>query len=174
MSPMTQYQQNDDSSEDLSQVEATADEIEEVRSVNSDELRERQLEMIDIAQTTAEQAFDFARELASAKTPFELMALCMTHAQKQFAASAEQAAEMTDVGPKMTMPTAYIEARPKGRQEDALIDDFVVEDDVGRVLVAFDTQMEAIVWAKDNGHIAQVARHRDRNDKKNPDHWRSF
>lgn len=174
MTPISQYRQNDDASEDRSQIEAPAQEIEGGLSVRIDEMRGYQLEMIDVAQANAELAFDFARELTSAKTPTELMDLCMTHAQKQLATAAEQTAEMTDPGPKMIMPDAYIEARPKGRQEYDPIDDFVVEDDAGHVLGAFDTQTEAILWAKDNGHVAQVARYNGLCDKKDPDHWRSF
>lgn len=171
---MSQSQHNSDAFEGLSQVAAIAQEVEEIQSVRIDEMREYQLEMIEIAQTNAELAFDFARELASAKTPSKLMDLCMAHAQKQLAAVAEQTEEMTDPGPKMTVLNVYIEARPKGRQEHDPIDDFVVEDDAGQVLGTFDTQMEAILWAKDTGHAAQVARHNALSDKTNPDHWRSF
>jgi hypothetical protein len=171
---MMQYQQNNDASEDLPQAEAAAQEIDQGLSVRIDEVVEYQLEMIDIAQTNAELAFDFARELASAKTPSKLMDLCMAHAQKQLAAVAEQTEEVTDPGPKMNVPNVYIEARPKGRHEHDPIDDFVVEDDAGQVLGTFDTQMEAILWAKDTGHAAQVARHSALSDKTNPDHWRSF
>lgn len=160
-------------SEDPSPIQGTAELArqgnEEDLGVITDEMQDRQLEMIDIARTNAELAFDFARELASAKTPSELMQLCMTHAQKQFTAVSEPTAEVT-----MTMSNAYIEARPKGRQEFYPIDAFVVEDDAGQVLGTFDTQMEAIIWAKEAGHEAQVARNRDLGDKKNPDHWRSF
>ena len=71
------------------------------------------------------------------------------------------------------MPKAYIKARPEGREFDP-ITDFAVEDDAGHVLATFDTQMEAIVWAKEAGHQALVTRVRDLSEKNNPDHWRSF
>jgi hypothetical protein len=171
---MSQYQQNNDWSEDVSQVEAAGRQIDDEPSVRIEEMREFQLEMIDAAQANAALAFDFARELAAAKTPSELMDLCMTHAQKQMATAAETAEQTTDLDPKMITQSVYIEARPKQRQEQDPIDDFVVEDDAGQVLGTFDTQMEAIVWAKDAGHAAQVARGCSGNDKQNPDHWRSF
>jgi hypothetical protein len=71
------------------------------------------------------------------------------------------------------MPNVYIEARPKGRQEGAHIDDYVVEDHADHVLGTFRTQGEAIEWARRQGHAPLVARVRHLNDKKIPDHWRS-
>ena len=46
------------------------------------------------------------------------------------------------------MANVYIEARPKGREEGAHIDDYVVEDHADHVLATFKTQHEAIAWAK--------------------------
>jgi len=71
------------------------------------------------------------------------------------------------------MANVYIEPRPKGRQEGSAIDDYVVEDGADQVLKTFKTQKEAIDWAKQQGDHPLVARVRHRNDKKNPDHWRS-
>jgi hypothetical protein len=70
------------------------------------------------------------------------------------------------------MAIVYVEARPKGRPEHTHIDDFVVEDHADHVLATTRTQREAIDWAKKNGHRPHVARVRDLNDKKKPDHWR--
>jgi hypothetical protein len=71
------------------------------------------------------------------------------------------------------MTTVFIEARPKGRPEGSSITDYVVEDHADHVLAAFKTQHEAIDWAKKNGHSPHVARVRNLNDKKKPDHWRA-
>lgn len=71
------------------------------------------------------------------------------------------------------MATVYIEARPKGRQEGSSIQDYVVEDHADHVLATFNTQADAIGWAKKNGHSPHVARVRHLNDKKRPDHWRA-
>ena len=171
---MSQYQKNNDVFQHELPIAGAAPEIDDEPSVRIDEMRELQLEMIDVAQTHAELAFDFARELASAKTPSELMDLCMTHAQKQLAAADETTQQVTDPEPGTTMSDVYIEACPKGRQEHDPIDNFVVEDDAGQVLGTFDTQMEAILWAKETGHVAQVARSSSLSDPRNPDHWRSF
>jgi len=71
------------------------------------------------------------------------------------------------------MATVYVEARPKGRAEGSPIDDYVVEDHADHVLGTFETQHEAVSWARKNGHAPHVARVRHLNDKKKPDHWRS-
>jgi hypothetical protein len=72
-----------------------------------------------------------------------------------------------------TVPNVYIEARPKGRPEGEPIDDNVVEDHADHVLQTFKTQMAAIEWAWAEGYHPLVARVRNRNDKKVPDHWRT-
>jgi hypothetical protein len=73
---------------------------------------------------------------------------------------------------KANMAIVYIEARPKGRGEDAPIEDYVVEDHADHELHHAKTQEEAIQWAKHNGHTPHVARVRHLPDKKVPDHWR--
>ena len=70
------------------------------------------------------------------------------------------------------MPNVYVEARPKGRPEGSAIEGYVVEDHADHVLGEFNTQKEAIDWAKQQGHRPLVARVRHLNNKKNPDHWR--
>lgn len=158
------------------QVEAASEQTSpptgEAIPVDKEQMRDYQLAMIDIAQANTNSAFDFARELVSAKTPSQLMDLCTVHAQKQFAETAEQT-ETSEPGSEMGIPNVYIEARPKGQEHDPIID-FAAEDDAGQVLGIFDTQMEAILWAKDTGHEALVTRARHLDDKNNPDHWRSF
>jgi hypothetical protein len=71
------------------------------------------------------------------------------------------------------MANVYVEARPKGHPEGSNVDDYVVEDHANHVLGTFKTQREAIDWAKSKGHEPLVARVRDVNDKKRPDHWRA-
>jgi hypothetical protein len=71
------------------------------------------------------------------------------------------------------MPNVYVEPRPKGRKGGDPIDDYVVEDHADHVLGTFKTQREAIDWARSKGHAPLVARVRDMNDKKKPDHWRA-
>jgi hypothetical protein len=71
------------------------------------------------------------------------------------------------------MANVYVEARPKGRSEGDPIDDYVVEDHADHVLATFKTQHEAIAWATSKHHSPLVARVRNLNDKKIPDHWRA-
>jgi hypothetical protein len=71
------------------------------------------------------------------------------------------------------MASVYVEARPKGRPEGRAIQDYVVESSADQVLHTVSTQLEAIDWAKRQGHAPLVARVRHLNDKKIPDHWRS-
>ena len=71
------------------------------------------------------------------------------------------------------MANVYVEARPKGRPEGGHIEDYVVEDHADHALGTFKTQLEAINWAKKNGHAPHVARVRHVNDKKKPEHWRA-
>jgi hypothetical protein len=60
------------------------------------------------------------------------------------------------------MGRVFVEARPKGRPEGSLIEDYVVEDHADHVLQTFKT-----------GHTPHVARVRQLNDKEKPDHWRA-
>ena len=69
----------------------------------------------------------------------------------------------------MTMGNVFIEARPKGRGTE----DYVVETYADHALATFKTQHDAIEWAKKNGYRTHVARVRQLNDKKKPDHWRA-
>ena len=147
--------------------------IEATISPQMVKMREYQLERIDFAQANANSSFDFARDLVLAKTPSQLMDLCSIHAQKQLAEAPPEQIETTELERETVMPKAYIRARPEGREFDP-ITDFAVEDDAGDVLATFDTQIEAIAWAKDAGHEALVTRIRDLSEKNNPDHWRSF
>jgi hypothetical protein len=138
-----------------------------------DELREFQLGMIDVAQANSNSAFDFARDLVSAKTPAQLMELCSIHAREQLTEASSMQIAVGELEEETVKPNAYIAARPKGAELDP-ISNFAIEDDVGQVLAIFDTQMEAIIWAKQEGYEALVARVRDAIDKDNPEHWRSF
>jgi hypothetical protein len=50
------------------------------------------------------------------------------------------------------MANVYVEARPKGRPEGTAIEGYVVEDHADSVLGSFQTQAEAIEWAKKREH----------------------
>jgi hypothetical protein len=73
----------------------------------------------------------------------------------------------------MKMGNVFIEPRPKGRPDGSGIEDYVVETHADHALATFKTQHDAIEWAKKNGYRTHVARVRQLNDKKKPDHWRA-
>jgi hypothetical protein len=73
----------------------------------------------------------------------------------------------------MTMGSVFIEPRPKGRPEGCAIQDYVVETHADHALATFKTQHDAIEWAKKNGYRTHIARVRQLNDKRKPDHWRA-
>jgi hypothetical protein len=70
------------------------------------------------------------------------------------------------------MTVVFVEALPKGRPPGSPIADYVVENHADHVLATFSTQLDAIDWAKKNGHTPHIARVRHINDKKMPNHWR--
>jgi hypothetical protein len=70
------------------------------------------------------------------------------------------------------MANVFVEARPKGQQQGTSVEDYVVEDHVDHVLHTNKTQIDAVMWAKKEGHRPLVARVRHLNDKTIPDHWR--
>ena len=43
------------------------------------------------------------------------------------------------------MPNVYVEARPKGRPEGSVVEDYVVEDHADHVLAAFATRVDRLV-----------------------------
>jgi len=61
--------------------------VENVRDLN--------LRLIDMAQANTQAAFDFAREVAEAKGPSDLVEAWTTNATKQFDTLTKQAGEMT-------------------------------------------------------------------------------
>jgi hypothetical protein len=77
-----------------------------------------------------------------------------------------------NTGRKIMAEVVYIEARPKAREEHAPVTHYVVETKGDHELRRFSTQLEAITWAKAQGHTVHVARVRHLSDKRIPDHWR--
>jgi hypothetical protein len=66
--------------------------VENVRDLN--------LRLIDMAQANTQAAFDFAREVAEAKGPSDLVQAWTTNATKQFDMLTKQASELTRFVPK--------------------------------------------------------------------------
>jgi hypothetical protein len=58
-------------------------------------VRDLNVRLIDMAQANTDAAFDFAREVAEAKAPSDLVQAWTTHATKQFDMLTKQAGEVT-------------------------------------------------------------------------------
>lgn len=70
-------------------------------SVTVENIRDFNVKMIDMAHANTETLFGFARQLATAKSPSDIMELWTAHARKQFETLTEQTKEMTALGQKM-------------------------------------------------------------------------
>jgi phasin len=70
-------------------------------SVTVDNIRDFNVKMIDMAQANMEALFGFARQLATAKAPSDIMELWTSHTRKQFETLTEQTKELTALGQKM-------------------------------------------------------------------------
>jgi phasin len=86
--------------------EGSARAIEQSYSTAVENMRDYNLKMIDMAQTNIEEVFDVARQLATAKTPSDMIELCTTHARKRFEMLSEQTKELTALGQKLAADSA--------------------------------------------------------------------
>jgi phasin len=76
--------------------------IEQSYSAAVEKMREYNFKMIDMAQANSEEVFQFARQLAAAKSSSDLVELWTAHAKKQFATLSAQIRELTALGQKIT------------------------------------------------------------------------
>jgi len=86
--------------------EQSAQAVEQSYSATVENMRNYNLKMIDMAQANTEGVFEFARQLATAKAPSNLVELWTTHARKQFEMLSEQTKELTALGQKMAGESA--------------------------------------------------------------------
>jgi hypothetical protein len=61
-------------------------------------VRDLNVRLIEMAQANTDAAFDFAREVAEAKAPSDLVQAWTTHATKQFDMLTKQASDLTTLG----------------------------------------------------------------------------
>ncbi len=92
-------------------VEQSAQAIEQSYSATVEKMRDYNLKMIDMAQANTEGVFEFARKLATAKSPADLAELWTAHAKKQAAMLSEQIKELTALGQKFASESAEPIAR---------------------------------------------------------------
>lgn len=74
---------------------------EQSYSATADSVREMQLKLIDMAQANANAMFDFARQIAQASGPSDIVASCTAQGRKQFETLTAQANELTALGQKI-------------------------------------------------------------------------
>ncbi len=79
--------------------------------VTFESIRDFNVKMIDIAHANMESFFGFARQLATAKAPSDIMELWTAHARKQFETLTEQTKELSALGQKMAKESAEPIAR---------------------------------------------------------------
>ena len=71
-------------------------------SATFESIRDFNVKMIDMAHANMGAFFGFARQIATAKAPSDIMELWTAHARKQFETLTEQAQELSALGQKMT------------------------------------------------------------------------
>ena len=86
--------------------ERSAQAIGQSYSARAENMRDYSIKMINMAQANTEAVFEFARQLASAKTPSDLAEVWTAHARKQFEMLSEQARELTALRQKMAGESA--------------------------------------------------------------------
>ncbi len=69
--------------------------------VTFESIRDFNVKMIDMAHVNMEAFFGFARQLATATAPSDIMELWTAHARKQFETLTEQTKELSALGQKM-------------------------------------------------------------------------
>jgi Phasin protein len=80
-------------------------------SITVENIRDFNVKMIDMAHANMETFFGFARQLATAKAPSDIMELWTAHTRKQFETLNEQTKELTALGQKMVGESAEPLAR---------------------------------------------------------------
>jgi len=91
--------------------EQSARTVEQSYLVTVENMRDYNLKMIDMAQANCERVFEFARQLATAKSPSALAELWTSHARQQVEMLSEQLKELTSLGQKMAEESAEPIAR---------------------------------------------------------------
>jgi hypothetical protein len=80
--------------------EETVRGVEQSGSAAFDNIRNLNLRLIDAAQANADAMCALARDIATIRTPSDLLAVWMNHAQKQFDMTTQQANDLTALGQK--------------------------------------------------------------------------
>jgi hypothetical protein len=91
--------------------EETVRGVEQNGSAALDNIRNLNLWLIDAAQVNADAACALARDIATIKTPSDLLAVWMRHVQEQFDMATKQANDLTGLGQKLVTESTVPMAR---------------------------------------------------------------
>jgi hypothetical protein len=80
--------------------EETVRGVQQSYSAAFDNIRNLNVRLIDAAQANADAVCAFARDVATIRTPSDLLSVWMNHAQKQFDMATKQANDLTALGQK--------------------------------------------------------------------------
>jgi len=89
--------------------------IQEGVTSTLENVRDLNVRLIDMARANSDVAFDFAREVAEAKAPSDLVQTWTTHATKQFDMLTKQASELTTLGQQVATTSSEPIARRAGQ-----------------------------------------------------------
>jgi phasin len=91
--------------------ERSARAFEQSYSTAVENVRDYSLKMIEMAQANIEAVFESARQLATAKTPSDMVERWTSHTRRQFEMLSEQTKELTALGQKLVGESAEPIAR---------------------------------------------------------------
>ena len=74
-------------------------------------VRDLNVKLIEMAQANTVAAFDFAREVAEAKAPSDLVKVWTTHATRQFDTLTKHASKLTTLGQQMASKAEAVTRR---------------------------------------------------------------
>ena len=86
--------------------EETVRGVEQSYSATFDNIRNLNVRLIDAAQANADAVCALARDIATIRTPSDLLTVWMNHAQKQFDMTTKQANDLTALGQKLAAESA--------------------------------------------------------------------
>ena len=85
--------------------------VQEGFMLAAEKSRDLNIQLIDMAQANIEAACDFAREVAEAKGPSDLVQAWTTNTTKQFDLLTKQASELTRLGQRFAVPMPELKGR---------------------------------------------------------------
>ena len=80
--------------------------VQEGTSAVTDNLRDLNVTLLEMAHANIDAAFEFAHQAATARTPSEIVELWSTHLPKQLRLLTEQSKELTELGQKLASRSA--------------------------------------------------------------------